>query len=608
MAILSRRVEYSRRLAWLIVALVQLASARPLWAQGDRKSVLVLYSTRRDAQIVSIGERELPRDLEAGLGQSPDYYSEYVDRARFPDPEYRAAFREFLLRKYHDIRFDVIIALDVALQFLGENRNDLFPNTPVVFFSNTPRPVRIPDSTGVATGLNFAGTLTLASALQPDLRSVFVVLGAGTEDEPYHTLVRDQLQRFGSKFTLTYLAGLPTADLEARLAALPPHSMVYYIVVDQDGAGEFFHPLAYLDRVVKASNAPVYCWVDSAMEHGIVGGSLKDQTAQMRVLAELAVRVLKGERADGIPLVTQDLEVPQVDWRQLQRWGISEGLVPKDTLVKFRDPSVWDRYKYYIGSAAAVLVAQSALIAGLLVQRTRRRRAEDEARISQAELQASYARIHDLGGRLLGAQESERARIARELHDDIGQQIALLAIDLELLGASHPETIAMDALNRAQGVARSVHDLSHRLHPAKLRLIGLVAALTGLQHEPSHGGIPTTFTHDNVPGSLPPDVTLCLFRIVQEALQNATKYSGARIMSVHLRGTADGLVLTVDDDGRGFDVDAAWGTGLGLMSMSERVEAVGGTLQVDSVLGTGTHLEVKVPLRTAPDAARADSA
>ena len=116
--------------------------------------------------------------------------------------------------------------------------------------------------------------------------------------------------------------------------------------------------------------------------------------------------------------------------------------------------------------------------------------------------------------------------------------MALLTIDLELLGERAEVTVeplADEASNRAHDIAKSVHDLSHRLHPARLRLIGLVAALNGLRHELSRtSGIAITFTHDHVPSTLPPDLTLCLFRIVQEALQNAVKHSRARQISVHL--------------------------------------------------------------------------
>jgi signal transduction histidine kinase len=242
------------------------------------------------------------------------------------------------------------------------------------------------------------------------------------------------------------------------------------------------------------------------------------------------------------------------------------------------------------------------LIAGLLVQRVRRRQAEEQVRGSQAELQKSYVRIRDLGARLLNAQEGERARIARELHDDVSQQMALLEIDLELIGRAVPiteEDLANEALRRARDVAKSVHDLSHRLHPAKLRLIGLVPALNGLQRELTQSDLAIRFTHDNVPSGISPEVTLCIFRIVQEALQNAIKYSRARHASVHLAGGPSGLILTISDDGVGFDVEKAWGKGLGLISISERLDAIGGTFQIHSTSGVGTRLDIAIPPRAA---------
>jgi signal transduction histidine kinase len=271
-----------------------------------------------------------------------------------------------------------------------------------------------------------------------------------------------------------------------------------------------------------------------------------------------------------------------------------------------REPSVWDRSEGYIVAATVMMVAQTVLIAGLLVQRTRRRQAEEHLRVSQAELRGSYDRIRDLGGRLLHAQETERARIARELHDDIGQQVALLAIDLEMLSATLPgdaDGLAFDALTRAQGIARGVHDLSHRLHPTKLQLIGLVPALYSLQRELTQSSIALRFTHDNVPTGLAPDLMLGIFRIVQEALQNALKYSRGRLVAMHLCGGPERLTLTIVDDGVGFDVAATWGKGLGLLSIAERAEALGGRFDVQSARGRGTQLEVTVPFRTDDTAA-----
>jgi signal transduction histidine kinase len=591
----------------LIAAAIQslglVAAAR---ADERQKQVLVLYSTRRDAQIAVLGERDLPPLLDASVPEGVDYYSEYIDQVRFTQPDYQAAFRDFLKRKYQPQRFDLVIAMgDLPLEFVDRNRDVLFNESPVVFYSNGPVPRRLRNSTGIAVRLNFTGTLSLVTQLQPDVREIVVVTGAGIGEKQYEKAARAQFRAFEPRLSFTYLTGLPTRDLETRLGSLPKHSVVYYLVVSRDGAGQNFHPLDYAERVSATANAPTYSWIDSTINRGVVGGSLKDLERQTRAIGELGVRILRGERADTIPVSSPDLNQNEVDWRQLRRWGISEARLPKGTIVRFREPSAWDRYKFYIVGALAVLLAQSVLIAGLLLQRTRRRQAEEQVRGKQVELQKSYVRIRDLGARLLNAQEAERARIARELHDDVSQQMAVLEIDLELLGRTVPATeedLADEALRRARDVAKSVHDLSHRLHPAKLRLIGLVAALNGLQRELSQADLKITFTHDNVPSAIAPEVTLCVFRVVQEALQNAVKYSHAQNVSVHLAMDQGSLVLNVSDDGVGFEVEKSWGKGLGLVSIGERLDAIGGTFQIQSRPGAGTRLDVTIPLR-AGDAA-----
>jgi signal transduction histidine kinase len=342
------------------------------------------------------------------------------------------------------------------------------------------------------------------------------------------------------------------------------------------------------------------------MDHGIVGGSLLSQQAVTEAVAGLALRVLRGEPASSIPVSASDLNVRQVDWRQLRRWGISESRVGSGVLVRFRQVEGWDRYKGYILAAVIALLAQSLLIAGLLLQKRMRRWAEIRVRENEAALRTSHERIHDLGGRLLLAQEAERARIARELHDDVNQQVALLAIDLELLreGRQRPDAVTLveEACERAHGIAKSLHDLSHQLHPARLRMLGLVPALSGLQRELSRPDCVIDFSSDNVPKTLPHDITLCLFRVAQEALHNALTHGAASRVVVHLVGEPGTLVMTIVDDGVGFDVDDAWRRGLGLISMSERLESVAGTLDIQSRAGAGTRLSINVPFPAAAPA------
>ena len=578
------------------------------WAQ-QQKHVLVVYSTRRDAQIVATGERELARILEGNLGRV-DYYSEYIDRSRFPEARYEQDFRDFLLRKYEDVHFDAVIAVeDAALELVTDLRGQLFPGAPIVFFTSGAARGRIENATGLIAGLTFTDTLELIEDLQPQVRQIFVVSGAAPADLEYEQLARQQFRPFEARFAMTYLNGLPSAELESRLSSLPADSAIYYLLISRDGSGQNVRPLNYLSRLTAIANAPVYCWVDSAMNQGIVGGSLKDQAVQLDALGRLALRVLSGESADSIPVSSPNLNVRQVDWRQLRRWRISESRVPQGTRVLFKELSLWDRYRFYVLGMVSLVIGQTLLIAGLLLQRRRRRQAEarvrgseEELRGSEEELRGSYRRIRDLGARLLQAQDTERSRVARELHDDVSQQVALLSMNLELLLNEVPremESLVGDALNQTQDIARNVHDLSHRLHPTRLRLTGLVAALETLQRELSRS-TPIAFTHQGVPDNLPSDLRLSLFRVVQEALQNAVKYSRARTVTVDLRGQSDALVLTISDDGVGFDVEAAAGTGLGLISMNERIDAVGGTFDIRSRRGRGTLLAIRVPLGVEP--------
>src|SRR4051812_8775553 len=413
-----------RALTFCVVAalILLVAAVSPARGQVRQKQVLVLHSTSREAQVAVVAEREVPPLLESGIGSGIDYYSEYVDRGRFPSPQYRTAFRNFLRTKYAGQRFDLVIAMqDLALGFLAENRDLLFPNTPVAFVSYNEHAQRLPNSTGVVVPVNLRSSLMLALELQPDTRHVFVVSGADDGAREYGQLAEEQLHPLASEVEITYLAGLATRDLEARLATLPPHSIVYYLVINRDANGQIIQALPYLERLTSITNAPVYSWVDSAMDRGVVGGALRGQKEQSVALAGMAVRILKGEPADRIPLQTRDFATNQLDWRQIQRFGIRPDRIPPGTIIKFREPGVGSRHRRYVVAAAGVVLAQAALIVLLWVQARRRRLAEEHARGSEAALRSSHDRIRDLGARLLGAQEVERSRIARELHDDISQ-------------------------------------------------------------------------------------------------------------------------------------------------------------------------------------------
>jgi len=590
--------------AWSLSLVVALSVLAPVHASGPQPSVLILHSTGRDSQISLTSERELPRRLDRGLARGVDYYSEHIDAGRFPDGAYQDAFGDFLRRKYGEHRFNLVVAMqEVAIEFVSRNRNGLFSSTPVVFFTVNPIDASMSKATGVVAPLNLRGTLELALQLQPDVKQVFVISGAAARDKAIEARARAQFVEFAPRLAFTYLSGLPTRQLEQRLAHLPDRSIIYYLLVYEDGGGDLFQPLDYLDRLAAIANRPIYSWVDSTIGRGVVGGRMQRVDAQVAAVANMALRVLNGDDAGSIPVSVLDLHVAQVDWRQLQRWRINEARIPAGTVMLFREPGPWERYKLYILSAAGLVLAQAGLITALLVQSARRRRAEERVRASQISLRASCERLRDLGARLIGAQEAERSRVARELHDDVGQQTALLEIDLELLGEDASRgspDLRRDighALDRTRTIARTVRDLSHRLHPPALRLIGPAAALASLQREFGKSNVVVTLDHQNVPSELLPEVTLCVFRIAQEALRNAVTHGAARQVSITLTGGETGLTLVIADDGVGFNVNSPNEHGLGLTSMHERLEPLGGMLKIRSRPGAGTRLEIVVPYR-----------
>lgn len=212
--------------------------------------------------------------------------------------------------------------------------------------------------------------------------------------------------------------------------------------------------------------------------------------------------------------------------------------------------------------------------------------------------------LRQLGGRLITAQEEERARLSRELHDDLRQRMARLLIRLERyrqgIGEMAPKfRQQLDVIvEMASEVSASLRDLSHMLHPATLATLGLVTSISGFcRGFPEQHSLGIKFEFSDIPKDTPENVNLCLFRVVQEALSNVAKHSSAREAQVTLRGAGDRVYLCIEDSGVGFDTMSPRGAvTLGLTSMRERVRMVGGQFSIESQPSHGTRILVHVPV------------
>ena len=238
-------------------------------------------------------------------------------------------------------------------------------------------------------------------------------------------------------------------------------------------------------------------------------------------------------------------------------------------------------------------LGKAVLMRGAALDNTPRKLAEEAAR--------------NLSGRLIHAQETEQTRLARELHDDLSQSLALLSVELELFGQSPPldrEQISarmQDFSAQVKRLSSEVHRLSHELHPAKLEQLGLVAAVRAFCKEfaVAHE-MAVEFTDRSVSRAVPADIALCLYRIAQEALYNVVKHSGGTEATVELTMEGNWLRLAITDDGVGFDPEAIRSNGsLGLVSMGERARFVHGRFSIKSHPDKGTKVEVLVPIAAA---------
>ena len=284
----------------------------------------------------------------------------------------------------------------------------------------------------------------------------------------------------------------------------------------------------------------------------------------------------------------QDLALfQQLTAGQISAYHIEKRYLRKDGAL------VWGRLHVSLLRSSP---SESPLVIAMVADITERKTAEEELKGAKTELQ-------HLAAQLIRAQEEEKQRIARELHDDFGQRLSLLAMELDLIIQDQPIVIPPNQgslssiLEQLNELASDVHSLSHRLHSSKLQHLGLAPALADLCRQLSGKGFKVNLDVGEAAGAVSPDIAMCLYRVAQEALNNAMKHSRVSQAAVHLERYNGALRMTVKDAGVGFDPKTAVG-GLGLASMRERLRTLDGMLVVCSGPGNGTKLVAEVPVQS----------
>jgi signal transduction histidine kinase len=585
---------------------LHLAFAASAAAQPAARQVLLLNSFGRAPH--TFHTQVFRTELARRSPQPLNFLEVSIEPAPFRSNSEAGPVVDYLRATVVGHHLDLVVAVGgPAAGFAQKYKQELFPETPLLLAAVDARVVQEPMSANeiaVAGALDFTRAVEGMLAVLPETTTVFVVIGGSEFERFWRGELARELERFKDRLTFVWLNELSFVDILARASALPPRSAIFFGTMSVDGRGVFQAEDVALAQLRAVANAPIFGLFDYQLGRGIVGGPLMSMTELAGHSADAALRLLGGETPGNIKPVVQGLSRPAYDWRELRRWGIPEVRLPPSSVVEFRQPGVWEQYRGFIIAAVAVLALQTALIAGLVVQRVRRRRTE-------AALRHAFERNKDLAGRLINAQEAERSRIARDLHDDLSQQLAGVGImlsslkrDLHKPGLGGVDETVTTLQEHTAALAHAVRNLSHELHPGVLKHAGLVATLT--QHcretERRHG-LSVRFTAGEDLAGLDFDVALCLYRVTQEALTNIVRHAQAEAANVDLRLRDGGVELAIADDGVGFVTNERAGRGLGLRSIDERVRLMRGEAIVESSPGQGTTIVVRIPVQEVAPAA-----
>ena len=714
------QVFYRRTLFLFFGVLINAFTCHAASQQPSVKNILVLYGAfSTDHQYLDVFESL----VRARVPGQVTFYVALMDTdtpgrdAKY----YQESLAETLRRQYAEVKLDLVIAIFTpALRFAVQYRDKIFPGVPIVFTQITAgeldAQMRAPEVTGVTVPVDFRRTIDLALHLHPDTNTVAVIT-----DWWWLAAAHSELLRYQDKVTEIDLVGPPNSQLLERVAALPPHTVVLFQL---GPSGSKLSPVTNWDVLhLVSQRLPTYSpWPSLCLDQGCVGGAYPDPSKEDRWTAEIAARMLLGERADNIPIANDSDVQVEVDWREIRRWHLPQSALPSGAVVLYREPTLWERGRRYFLAGIAVIVVQTLLIFGLLWQRARKRKAEAVLRESEkrfrvmadttpaliwmcdeagkvtylnerwlaltgsnptaayGDLWTNYVHPDDLknasdifsralkshqpfsnecrarcrdgtyrwlfsvatprvngdgslagfigsavdvtdqkkaqealekvSGQLIEAQEKERRRLARELHDDICQRLAMISLKIEKAtrGWGSGQSSVGDQLEQiwqhCSTLAGDVQSLSHELHPSILYNLGLATAVKSFCRDVSEqNDVVVDFVTSNIPNTLAREVSLSLFRVVQEALHNAVKYSGQKHFEVRLQRNDGEIELEVSDRGVGFDAATTKdGGGLGLVSMAERIHQVNGTFNIDSQPTGGTRIKARVPIGPQPKA------
>jgi signal transduction histidine kinase len=599
-----------------VVCVAALFSATLSAATAEPKRVLLISSYGRQFAPWNDYTGEIRAELQDEWKGPLDIYELSLMPALFGQGE--RDFASYLHALFSDHRPDIILAIGApAVSFVQQFRQSLFPPTPVLLETADQQLLQSlsANDAAVLVNIDFASSIENILRVLPDTTNIAVVIGNSPHEKDVFERRPRAFQPFTDRVTFTWFNELSLNEMMKQAARLPPHSAIFWfgLIVDAEGVSHQEFDAMTLLRAV--ANAPIFSFIDAYLGKGIVGGPLISVRDVARATAQAAVRILDGEKASDVTTSPIGFGAPKFDWRELQRWNISESRLPPGSKVLFQPPTAWDQYQWQIILIAAAFVLQSALIAGLVFEHRRRRNAEVVARRSMGEL-ANMNRV--------ATASALSASIAHEMKQPLAAMVTNVGAGLRWLGATEPNleetrvalhNVVKDG-NRAAEVIDSVRAMFKKEPTGKtqLNLNDLIRSMLYLLRDELQPQ--DIILRTNLDPQLPPvqghrgelqQVIVNLISNAADAMKDITYRPRVLTVKSEIQPPND-VLISVADSGTGIDpkdvdhiFDAFFttksnGMGMGLSICRSIIEDHGGRLWALPNLKYGSVFNISLPI------------
>ncbi len=407
-------------LAWAVVAslaiTILLGMSASGHADGDHKRVMILHSVGREFRPWNVYAKDIRAELDRQTRWPIDVQEHSLVAARSGDPRAEELFVEYIKALYVGAPPDLIVSIGApSAAFFQRRRKDLFPTTPIVFTVLEDRRVQYSNltenDTVVSARNDFRFLFESYLGIAPDTKIIAIINGNSPNEQFWQGELRRELKPLEDRIEIRWYDKLSYEDTLKQTASLPPHSAIFWYQMVVDAAGVAHEGDRALTRLYATADAPIFTHDDAFFGQEIIGGPMFSALDLSRKATAVAMRILGGEKAGDIKTAVNNFVAPKYDWRELQRWNISESRLPPDSTIYFREPTAWEQYSWQIASIVAVILIQAGLISVLLREHRRRQLAEVQARQRMAEL--AHVNRFSTAGELT-------ASIAHEINQPLG--------------------------------------------------------------------------------------------------------------------------------------------------------------------------------------------